>query len=365
MTILPQWNCHRTVWLSNHHQLPFINQGRLAVEQGFFKANNSFVNTGSIEGNGNGIFGDLDLTGATVTSTGIVAPGILPDYATNTLAMTPFNNSAATLAIDLAGYGGAGIEHDQLQVNSAVTLSGTLDISFLNGFTPVVGDAFTIMTCSGGCSGNFSVINHPGSNENAWEIDLSTPNEVRLVLAEKLDQCTWDGSVGNWTSAANWSCGHVPAAGDDVVINSGTVTLNAPTNANIATLALTGGTLSGSGNPTLSGDLTVSGGALNVNNVSVSGSLDWSGGTIGGTGTMTVTNAATITNAPTLNTRTLRLNGGGSIESGFNTSSGANLVIPAGQTLTCNAGSDVTWGGTGGTLTLLSGGTLIKPARAS
>ena len=150
MTIPPNgtkvpYGCQTTI------NCPFINQGRLVVEQGFFKANNIFVNTGSIEGNGNGIFGDLDLTGATVTNTGIVAPGILPDYATNTLAMTPFNNSAATLAIDLAGYGGAGIEHDQLQVNSAVTLSGTLDISFLSGFTPVVGDVFTILTCSGGC----------------------------------------------------------------------------------------------------------------------------------------------------------------------------------------------------------------------
>lgn len=362
MTILPHGialtsaDAHATI------NCPFVNQGRLAVV-GFFKANNSFVNTGSIEGTGNGNFGALDLTDATVTNTGIVAPGQLPDVAIHVLAITPFNNTAATLAIELGGYGGLEVPngHDQLQVGSAVTLGGTLDISFLNGFTPVVGDAFTIMTCSGGCSGNFSVINHPGSNNNAWEIDLSTPNEVRLVLAEKLDQCTWDGSTGNWTSAAKWSCGHVPAAGDDVVINSGTVTLNAPTSANIATLALTGGTLSGSGNPTLSGDLTVSGGALNVNNVTVSGGLDWRGGTISGTGTMTVANTTTITNAPTLNTRTLQLNGGGTIEGGFNTGSSANLVVPMGQTLTCNVGSDVTWGGTGGgTLSMLAGGTLVK-----
>ncbi len=364
MTILPNGIAHVFTYTHPIVNCPFVNQGTLVLE-GILEANNSFVNTGRIEGVGSGvnsIIGVLVLTDATVTNTGTVAPGILPDNAIHLLAMTPFNNSAATLAIDLAGYGGVSAPngHDQLQVGSAVTLSGTLDISFLNGFTPVVGDAFTIMTCSGGCSGNFSVINHPGSNSNAWEIDLSTPNEVRLVLAEKLDQCTWDGSTGNWTSAAKWSCGHVPAAGDDVVINSGTVTLNTPTSANIATLVLTGGTLSGSGNPTLSGDLTISGGALNVNNVTISGGLDWRGGTIGGTGTMTVTNTTTITNTPTLNTRTLRLNGGGTIEGGFNTSSGGNLVIPMGQTLTCNAGSDVTWGGTGGTLSVLTGGTLLK-----
>jgi len=40
----------------------------------------------------------------------------------------------------------------------------------------------------------------------------------------------WQGSISNaWESAANWSCGAIPDANTDVVINSGTVILNAST----------------------------------------------------------------------------------------------------------------------------------------
>lgn len=56
--------------------------------------------------------------------------------------------------------------------------------------------------------------------------------------------CTSNAGAVNWNTAANWSCGHVPAAGDSVIIpNGSTVTLNVNTNT-LASLQIdSGGTL--------------------------------------------------------------------------------------------------------------------------
>jgi Secretion system C-terminal sorting domain len=160
------------------------------------------------------------------------------------------------------------------------------------------------------------------------------------------NQCTWNGMniTGNWSDATKWSCGHVPSTDDNVIINSGTVTLDA---ANAATVSI--------GNMTLNGGTFTS---VNNNTLTLTGALNWSGGTISGTGTMTVAMATTITNAPTLDTRKLTLNGGGTIADGFNTSNGAELVIPLSKTLTCTNSTTILWGGNGGVLTLV--GTLVK-----
>ncbi len=319
---------------------PFTNQGTyIGNVPTYF--NNIFINTGTITGYG------IDLTNATVTNTGIVSPGVLGSGSTaGIMDMTPFDNSAATLAIELAAntFTGAGfIGNDQLRVQSAVTLGGTLNISYINSFTPVINDVFTIMTCSGGCSGNFSNIVSPISPTQMWEVDVTTnPNEVRIKLVLiPPTVCTWNGTnvSGNWSDGTKWSCGHAPTTGNNVVINSGTVTLDVI--------------------PDVQNDLTLSGGTLTGNrNIALTGALTWSGGTISGTGTMTVAMATTITNAPTLDTRSLTLNGGGTIAGGFNTSNGANLTIPLSKTLTVTNSSELAWGGNGGVLTIV--GTLVK-----
>jgi hypothetical protein len=78
---------------------------------------------------------------------------------------------------------------------------------------------------------------------------------------------------GNWDTAANWSTGSVPGAGDDVVINTTgavTVTIQAGdyesvhslTTASNDTLSITGGSLIVAANSTLSGGLAITGGSL-------------------------------------------------------------------------------------------------------
>jgi hypothetical protein len=102
--------------------------------------------------------------------------------------------------------------------------------------------------------------------------------------------CTWDGSNSTWETAAHWSCGHVPASGDNVVIPSGTVTVTA--NENI-----------GSGGISNRGTLFVNSG-VSLSFVSLDNS---SGGTITNSGTITTTgygidnsSGGTITNSGTI-----------------------------------------------------------------
>jgi MSHA biogenesis protein MshQ len=56
--------------------------------------------------------------------------------------------------------------------------------------------------------------------------------------------CTGAAGAVNWNTAASWSCGHVPAAGDAVIVpNGSTVTLNVDTNALASLQVDLGGTI--------------------------------------------------------------------------------------------------------------------------
>lgn len=79
--------------------------------------------------------------------------------------------------------------------------------------------------------------------------------------------CTWNGGSGDWHDAAKWSCGTVPTAADDVMLNlvGGTVTLNAPAPARSLVITLFG-TIGGSGAFNVSDTTSITGqfGAANV-----------------------------------------------------------------------------------------------------
>ncbi len=66
---------------------------------------------------------------------------------------------------------------------------------------------------------------------------------VALLLISfnaKAGSCSANGN-GNWETPGNWSCGHVPGAGDNVTIGAGiTVTVNANNAANIGNLDIFG-----------------------------------------------------------------------------------------------------------------------------
>ncbi len=155
----------------------FNNTGNLIIQSGAILTNNSiFNNAGLLAGTGtlnnNSMF----------TQSGTISPGSSP----GTLTMNTLPSGTTTTYIEMQGSAAPGTDYDQIAVTGAGAISGTLDISFLNGYEPTVGDEFIIMTCSGGCSGSFSNIVYPGSNPNVWQIDMTNPNQVKLVLAQSL-----------------------------------------------------------------------------------------------------------------------------------------------------------------------------------
>src|SRR5580765_1258004 len=63
---------------------------------------------------------------------------------------------------------------------------------------------------------------------------------VLISISAKAGSCSANGT-GNWETPGNWSCGHVPGAGDDATIGAGIiVTVNANNLANIDNLYISG-----------------------------------------------------------------------------------------------------------------------------
>jgi hypothetical protein len=102
---------------------------------------------------------------------------------------------------------------------------------------------------------------------------------------------TYTGGTGSWTDDGQWSPAGQPQAGDDVIISTGSVALDVDTE--IATLTLTGGTLTGSGT------------------LSVDGLITWTSGTMSGSGTTrAMAGMALGGTGKTLDQRTVLLAGG-------------------------------------------------------
>jgi hypothetical protein len=83
--------------------------------------------------------------------------------------------------------------------------------------------------------------------------------------------CSFIVSSGTWENAANWSCGSVPAPGQNVIVPSGTVTISTPQS--IQFLDIDSGATVNCNSCTLNitGDLTInSGGILNNNGGTIS-----------------------------------------------------------------------------------------------
>jgi len=122
-----------------------ITNGALFVEDaaGLTNASSVTVNGGLLKGNGG-------LSSAIIQSGGTVAPGDSPGCLTAT-NMTISGTYAAEIGGATACTG-----YDQLQVSGSTTISGTLQISFVNGFTPTVGQSFTLISNSGSLSGTFN-----------------------------------------------------------------------------------------------------------------------------------------------------------------------------------------------------------------
>jgi hypothetical protein len=88
-------------------------------------------------------------------------------------------------------------EYDALIVAGALALGGTLDVSFIEGFAPTLGDSFEILTAAGGLTGSFATELLPALSGNLfWNINYGVNSLVLEVAAPGLTgDYNGDGTV--------------------------------------------------------------------------------------------------------------------------------------------------------------------------
>jgi uncharacterized repeat protein (TIGR01451 family) len=156
--------------------VPFYNIGTVNVESGVLQFGHNFAQNagatwlsgGSLTKSGARVFNGGTLGGkGTITGTvsnigGTVLPGSSPGILRIVGDYT--QGPTGTLNIELGGVV-SGTQYDLLDVTGAASLSGTLNVSLINGFTPISGTVFRIVNFSTR-SGDF--ITETGMNLGGW-----------------------------------------------------------------------------------------------------------------------------------------------------------------------------------------------------
>lgn len=113
----------------------------------------TIVNGGAMTLSHSMLTGDGIITGFVNNLSGTVNPG----EATGELGIEGqyAQAAAATLEIQISGYL-TSFQQDLLTIGGSASLGGTLDVAFANGFTPLPGSTFTVLTVSDGMTGQFA-----------------------------------------------------------------------------------------------------------------------------------------------------------------------------------------------------------------
>jgi hypothetical protein len=150
--------------------LPCANAGSIQINSGTLVFNGSYVQTGGqtlLNGGNLTVQTTAQLRGGSLSGSGTIA-GSVSNNATLSAGASPgllaitgtyTEGSGAHLQIELGGTT-PGTGHDQLSVGGAAKLAGTLEVTYLNGYTPASGNVFTALVCSAR-SGVFSAIQAP------------------------------------------------------------------------------------------------------------------------------------------------------------------------------------------------------------
>jgi hypothetical protein len=147
-----------------------INASTVLIQAGAFYA------TGDVIGNvtiGNG-------TGAVAT----LAPGQSLDIDGNL-------KLAADARLEIEFRSGA---FEQIEVSGAVTLGGTLDLSFLGGTLPTPGVSYSVLSANG-LKGAFTEILGSGVGEGSWIPDFDLTNGIRFSYTELPGNMNGDDTV--------------------------------------------------------------------------------------------------------------------------------------------------------------------------
>jgi hypothetical protein len=174
---------------------------------------------GTLSGTGSIATGSGPVAGQVENRGGIVSPGI--GIGALTISGRFANGENASLNVEITG-GTPGTQYDQLVVDGAVNLDGTLNVSLthpVNGsvFVPALGNAFTIIN-GASVDGEFSTLNLPElAAGRAWLVDYSDSDVALKVTfpgdfdgdfsVDEDDLAVWQAGFGTKYSAAdflNW-----------------------------------------------------------------------------------------------------------------------------------------------------------------
>jgi PEP-CTERM motif len=138
-----------------------------------------------------------------------------------------YHLEGGTIAIDLGGHA-AGSDYDTLDVAGKVELEGDLLVSLVDvggdPFAPLLGDSFTILSATGGVTGEFGNVDLPLLSMGLdWQVDY-LPNAVALSvvstadfnrdgMVDAADYIVWRNNGGNEAQYDNWQANFGSTAG--------------------------------------------------------------------------------------------------------------------------------------------------------
>jgi len=284
-----------------------------------------FSSQGTISGTGNIDLGGGTLTNeGTISPGGSNAAGTLAIF--GNLTLTSSSLLEIDLGIPSGASIGGGLQNDRLDVFGYASLGGTLTASLASGYNPPVGTTADILTASrfGGTTslpdGNFTTTNLPPGFSGTKETPGEASHRYRLTKTAPVPACAgvcWDGGGGDnlWGTPANWTLDTLPgltdttylnlAGGASVVFGGGSVSIAGLFSDANNSLTLSGGSLTLTGSTTasdLQGSLVISGGTLTVDGLGATvNSLQLSSGTLSGSGDVTVTGGSTLSGVSFIN----------------------------------------------------------------
>ncbi|MCA9256944.1 MAG: hypothetical protein KDA33_14950, partial [Phycisphaerales bacterium] len=171
------------------------NAGATVLAGGGIVVSSMTLNAGALRGAG-------QLSANVVNNGASVEPGASPGIleivanATPSIAGNYTQNAGATLVIEVGGLT-PGSEHDQVLIDGAATLAGTLEFRQLNGFEPSQGDALTVLT-AGTLAGAFDDVVLTGFPTSITAVTSVQGNSVVVTFAN-----TGGGQNSNTNSNAN------------------------------------------------------------------------------------------------------------------------------------------------------------------
>jgi uncharacterized repeat protein (TIGR01451 family) len=148
-----------------------------SVSGGNAQVDGSLSVAGGVSTSATGFISGAGSIPSSVSNAGVTEAGDIPASGSLAIGGTFSENSSGSYEVALGGLT-AGSQYSQLNVSGSASLAGALNVRFVNGFTPAVGNQFIILKASA-VSGTFSTINAPAVPGITWAV---TYNATSVIL---------------------------------------------------------------------------------------------------------------------------------------------------------------------------------------